>query len=373
MKLFNFFNKKPKGIEDSKFNSQQYQIEILALARTVYFSEKQNYDVVKSELLKEGLNNKQSDLVIENLKRLNTATADKFDQDLASGKIKDIKIKPNSEHIKGEVDADTVDKYIGFGAWQMDRGDFDNALELFDKAIALNERATLAYANKGSLFLQKGDSDKALHFYNKALEIEPDSVEILENKMEVLFDTMKNDSDEEEFIRTVKTILSNDAENPNALVYIIQFHLKENDLEKALKSVKKLFSIHHRKTVAIQLLLAVFNRFPYEKAVAEFSSFNKEIEPAGQYQLEYCKGLYIKGINRYDEAIALYKNLNKIQEFSWNYYQIGIMKNLQSKTDEAFKYLKLAFDMEPELKEDAKVFPELENLWDNPEFIKLIS
>ncbi|NOT94649.1 tetratricopeptide repeat protein [Ferruginibacter sp.] len=370
MGLFNFFKPKKKGIDESTFNSSQYQNEILAFVQVKYFEHRQNYETVLAELEKQGLNNEQGYVVVENLKQLNSKMANEFQQELDSGRITEIKINPNPEHKRGRVDKDQVDKYIGYGAFQMDRGDLDNALELFDKAIELDDKATLAYANKGTLFLKRGDNEKALQFYNKALEIKPNHVLILENKMDLLFEMM-NESNEIEFINTVKSILQNDPGHPNALIYIIQFYLKENNIESALKSVKILFANHHSENIAIQLLLDIFHKLPEDKALNEFETFKIILTDKAKYQLEYCKGLYLKGMGKYDEAINVYEQLNQLQEFSWNYYQMAIIKNLQNKTNEAIKLLKITFTLEPELKNDAKQFLQLQNLWGNIEFIEI--
>ena len=135
MGLFDFFRKKEEGINERTFNSKQYQDEITAYARTKYFESKQNYDTVQNLLATKGLNNEQVDFIIQRVRELNSKMTEKFQQDLDSGKITDIKVIPNPEHQKGNTDQEQVDKYIAFGAYQMDRGDLDNALELFDKAI----------------------------------------------------------------------------------------------------------------------------------------------------------------------------------------------------------------------------------------------
>jgi|GEM_PF-5142499 len=383
MGIFDFLWKKNSGIEESKFNSSQFQHEVCALALAELEENGLNPDTAIYELEKIGLSNEQikyvlnkvnvflekekkSDNAIDELKLQETD----FQKALDSGAISEIKIIPNPDHVKGNTDSDQVDKYIGFGAYQMDRGDFDNALELFDKALELDEKATLAYANKGTLYARKDDNEKALHFYNKALEIEPDNLQILENKMDLLFEMM-TESNESEFIDTVRAILRNDETNPNALIFIIQFYSKNNELEKALIDLKKLFSIYHREHVAIDLLLNTFHRLSKERALSEFVNFRKDFDEQAKYQLDYCRGLYLKGMGDFEEAIAQFEEINKIHEFSWNYYQIAIMKNRQDKIQECFKYLKTTFELEPELKNDAKQYPELQNLWLNQEFIEL--
>ncbi|NRR93370.1 hypothetical protein HSX10_17485 [Winogradskyella undariae] len=371
MGIFDFLKPKKNGIDINTFNSKQYQTEITALAQTLYFENDHNYKIVKAKLGKQGLDDNQSNVIIENLKKINSKMVNEFQADLDSGKISEIKIQPNPEHKKGNVDKDQVDKYIGFGAYQMERGDLDNALELFNKAIELDDKATLAYANKGTLFAKKGDNIKSVEFYNKALEFEPNHIQILENKMNSMYEIMATVG-EEKFIDSVKDVLNADKKSPNALIYIIQYHIKQNDRELALKNLKHLFSDYYSEQIAIQLLLQIFNSITdKEKAFIEFDKLESGLSNDAKYQMNYCKALYLKGIRNFEEAIELFKSLNKQQEFSWNYYQIGIIKNIQNKTDESIEYLKKTFELEKDLKQDAKRYSELQNLWSNPEFIKI--
>lgn len=60
-----------------------------------------------------------------------------------------------------------------------------------------------------------------------------------------------------------------------------------------------------------------------------------------------------------------------IAEFSWNYYQMAIVKNFQHKTDECLALLKKTFELEPELKTDAVSLPYLQNLSSDRNFIEL--
>lgn len=360
------------GVEINKFRSEDYQKEILEYAQKLYFQNNHRYEIVKHELFKDGLNREQADEIVEKLEKRNSEMVDDFQEKLDSGFISEIKIHPNPEHTKGNVDKDQVDKYIGFGAYQMDRGDLDNALELFDKAIELDEKATLAYANKGKLYALKNDNEKALFFTDKALDLEPNHKQIIDSKVDIVFDLFQESKiDESEFITHIKDILVKDSENPNALIYIIQYYLKNNQIDVALQSVKNLFKNYYKEHVTIQLMLDTIGQLSEEEALNQFDLIEKEVNEEAKYQLNYNKGLYLKGIGKFDEAIKLYSDLNKVQEFSWNYYQMGIMKNLQGKTDESIELLKTTFNLEPELKEDAKNFQELENLWSNSKFIEI--
>lgn len=358
------------GIDESTFRSDGFQKEIIGASIEFYFKNRNKFELVKQDLLTKGLSNKQADQVISNVKiRLNEMVND-FQSQLDSGAITEIKIQPNPEHNASNVNSEQVDKYIAYGAFQLDRGDLENALELFDKAIELDDKAVLAYANKGALYAKKEDVSKALAFYNKALEIDPNNIQVLENKMDFLFEIM-NEQNENEFIDTAKNILKVEPNHPNALIYVIQKHLKDQDFENALDGIKKLFANYHSESIAIQLLLETFHKLPHERAMSEFSIYKNEINEHAQYQLEYCKGLYLMGVKEYEQAISLYEDLNKIHEFSWNYYQIAISQNFLDKTEECLLYLEKTFALEAGLKEDAKQVPYFQNLSDNKRFMEL--
>lgn len=359
------------GTEEQVFQSEQFIQTLTDKAYDLYFRNNQDYDLVKEALLKKGLNNQQADLILEKLKSKVANSVEDFKDQMESGAISGITFKPNPEHVKGKTDREQVDRYIAYGAFQLEQNNLDNALELFDKAIELDENATLAYANKGSLYSKKGDNEKALHFYNKALSIEPNHVEILENKLDLLLETLDQEN-EKEFIATAKQILKNNPNHPNALIYVIQSNLKEGDTENALMSVKKLFANYHSESIAIQLLLDVFHQLPKEKALTEFTQFKTEINEHAQYQLEYCKGLYLMGMKEYEQSIATFEALNKLQEFSWNYYQMAIIKNFQNDSEACFRLLKKTFELESGLKQDARQIPYFQNLGSHPVFMELI-
>jgi len=361
------------GIENSVFESQGFQEDIFVKAENWYRNNILNFELVKFNLLKEGLNIAQADIIISKLRNKVSKMVNDLQEELDSGFISEIKIKPNPEHTKGNVDKDQIDRYIGYGIYQMNRGDLDNAFELFDKAIELDNNATLAYANKGKLFSLKNDHEKALYFINKALEIEPNHAQILENKVGTLFDLLiEGKISEDEFIKNINEILKRDSENPNAIFYLVQHQLRQNQLENAFQNLIKLFKINFRDIDTLKLMLDAFGHLPVESALEQFNIFENEVNDEAKYQLKYAKGLYLKGIGKFEEAIHLFEEMNTISEFSWNFYQIAIMKNLQGKTEECLEFLKSTFDLEPGLKEDAKNFPELQNIWTNPEFIDMI-
>ncbi len=539
MGLFDFF-KSSKGIESKKFNSEQYQLEILAFAHMTYFENNQKYPIVLEKLQEKGLSKVQAEHIVGKLKAKNAKMVSNFQEELDSGKITGIKVIPNEEHTKENTNKDQVDKYIGFGAYQLERGDLENALELFDKAIELDENAVLAYANKGNLYAKRGDFERAIHFYDKALSIDTtqkqifsakastldemgrfeEAVEVYEKVLsmddkdiqtlnnlgiayarkglfekalscfERLLNIDANDSDallnkfnalvhvdldgaiafykklrgllpnvpeinyiipnhlyaqgdigaidqyfehlkreaqdtifikyqghfyyakdqakalgyyneylefspkdpevlayrmhllgnmgnlqtKENFIHAIDEVLAVDKTNLHALANKTQYYNQLNDLESSLIAVKELFKHHFSDQTAIHLLQHIFSRLEDKgEILAMYDAFSSELTGDAAYQLGYCRALYLKGIRDFEESITAFHNLNKQFEFAWNYYQIAIMKNVQNKREEALTFLAKTFALDPSLKEDAKQYIELENLWADPMFIALVN
>jgi len=53
------------------------------------------------------------------------------------------------------------------------KGEHDQAILCFDKAIKIKPRFAEAYCNRGIAYAQKGEYDRAISDYNKAIEINP--------------------------------------------------------------------------------------------------------------------------------------------------------------------------------------------------------
>lgn len=521
---------------DEKFISQQFQHEMTALARTIYHENGQDMGMVKQSLLNKGLSGGQVDVVMTSISNLNGKMVSDFEQALSSGNIT-AEFIPNPAHHPGNADETQIDRYIGYGAFQLQYKNYDNALELLNKAIELGDKTGLAYANLGALHhelsnyeqsienydkaiklnskdarlyhnkalvledfgdkigasenykktlqiddrhmdalnnlgvlqISAGNYTGAVKCFNKVLVIEPTDKDALINKIStliqldlnealqfyvsikdvadlseiesiimqallakhtetnvisfleglyeaskepkyiklqslILYDKNKsasyeainiylslNPSDqfaidfkvdlafevietigEAGFIEAVDECLALDDKNPTALNYKIQILLKQQKLGEALDGVEALFIPYYQQQNTLRLFTQVYNQLDKEMAMLRFEGFAKQLDDNARYQLDYMKGLYLKGKDDYDEAIVVFSCLNEEREFSWNYYQIAIIENLNGNIERCLLNLKKTFELEPELKEDARTYVELKNLASNVSFLSLL-
>jgi len=72
-----------------------------------------------------------------------------------------------------QLDPNDADAYYNRGITYYHKGQYDRAIENFNKAIALDQNYALAYNNRGVAYDKKGQHDRAIEDYNKAIALDP--------------------------------------------------------------------------------------------------------------------------------------------------------------------------------------------------------
>jgi tetratricopeptide (TPR) repeat protein len=62
------------------------------------------------------------------------------------------------------------------------KGQYDQAISDYNKAIEINLMNAIAYNNRGLVYDKKGQYDQAISYYNKAIEINPKNAEAYYNR-----------------------------------------------------------------------------------------------------------------------------------------------------------------------------------------------
>ena len=73
-------------------------------------------------------------------------------------------------------------KLYNQGTELLEKGQYDQAIANFDKAIEINPRYAEAYNNRGIAYLRKGQYDKAISDFTKVIEINPKDAMAHENR-----------------------------------------------------------------------------------------------------------------------------------------------------------------------------------------------
>ena len=71
-------------------------------------------------------------------------------------------------------EAEDADEYCQRGIAHFEKGQYDQAISNYSKALVINHRLADVYGNRGLVYEKKGLYDLAIADYNKALEVDPD-------------------------------------------------------------------------------------------------------------------------------------------------------------------------------------------------------
>lgn len=83
--------------------------------------------------------------------------------------------------------------YYNRGTALMTKGDYDGAIQCFDKAIKVEPEFSEAYCHRGLSYYEKGNQDRALADFDKAIELNPEFVEAYYNRAVVYYDKKEYD------------------------------------------------------------------------------------------------------------------------------------------------------------------------------------
>ena len=79
------------------------------------------------------------------------------------------------------------------GAAQMAKGDYDQAVACFSKAIRIEPRFAEAYCNRGTAYYEKGYFDAAISDFSKAIEFNADFAQAYYNRAVAYHDKGESD------------------------------------------------------------------------------------------------------------------------------------------------------------------------------------
>ena len=86
-----------------------------------------------------------------------------------------------------EIDADQVEAQANLGDALLQKGELDEAVAQYYKALEIKPTYAEVHYNLGNALLREGQADEAIAHYEKALEIKPDYADVHNNLGIVLF------------------------------------------------------------------------------------------------------------------------------------------------------------------------------------------
>ncbi|RLG44327.1 MAG: hypothetical protein DRN81_04785 [Thermoproteota archaeon] len=205
-----------------------------------------------------------------------------------------------------EIDPSDAVAYTNRGTAYDNLGQYDKAIDDYNKAIEINSRYAEAYNNRGNVYHKLGQYNKAIQDYNKAIEINPNYAKAYNNRGTAYADLNQYQQAMENYNKAIKL-------NPNyAEAYYnrgITYHYDLGQYDKALKDYNKAIEINP------DFVNAYYNRGniyydlgQYDRAINDYSKvieLNLHLAINLNLAIVYIKrGIAYYNSGQYDKAIS---------------------------------------------------------------------
>ena len=210
-------------------------------------------------------------------------------------------------------------------------GDYEKAIQDYDKAIKVNPGKANAYNNRGWAYYLLKQYDRAIQDYDKAIKLDPEFALAYNNRGIAYKNLKQYDRAIQDYNKAVELDPEfNKPYNNRGNVY-----RELDDYERAILEYDKAIEIDPGYA------LAYYNRGrtyyylgQYERAIQDF---DKSIELNPDYSYTYAwRGYVYENLEQYEDAIQDYsKNIELDPEYAWAYQHRGYAYQAINKTAEA--------------------------------------
>jgi tetratricopeptide (TPR) repeat protein len=201
--------------------------------------------------------------------------------------------------------------------------DYEEALEYFKKAVAVEPGYAKGHVNLGVTYSLLGDEEQALEAFKKAVEVGPDEVDGWRN-LGITYRRMEDYSSAREAYEKVVEL---DAEDIDGLRSLGEMYFMEENYEKALDSYRKAAEKKGDEPwLQFQMGAAYFSSkqfsesaVAYQKAAALSKQSDEDLYKNSMFNLSSA---YLR-LEQYEEAVATLQQLLEIEKTADVHERLG--------------------------------------------------
>lgn len=196
-----------------------------------------------------------------------------------------------------------IEMYVQQGRLYMSKGQYDQAISEFNKALEINPKYVNAYLYRGIAYMQKGQHDQAISEFNSLLRLKPGLATAYRGLGGAYGHKGQYDQAISAFNKAIEiNPKSFQAYNDRAVSYG-----RKGEYDQAISDFNKALEINPQYLVAYNGRGNVFKKkLQYDQAI---SDFNKAIDINSRYHKAYFgKADALEKLGRIKEAIESYRN-----------------------------------------------------------------
>lgn len=134
--------------------------------------------------------------------------------------------------------------YLDDGIMDFYEGNFNSAIEKFNKSIELEKNMSVSYFYRGAAYHSIGEYDEAMLDYTKALSIDPNMTDAYYNRTKIILSRKDiQNPDIKKAVSDLEKALELDEKFADALYALAAAYKKLEDYHKALEYLEKLLQI----------------------------------------------------------------------------------------------------------------------------------
>ena len=243
-----------------------------------------------------------------------------------------------------EVHLHDAHAYFNQGNICQSKGDYDHAIEAFNKAIELKPDDADTYHNRGFTYHVKGDYDRAIEDYTKAIQLNPDSAEAYYNRGNAYREKGDFDHAVIEYTKAIQL-------NPDYIAAYsnrgIAYHGK-GDFDRAIEDYTKAIQLNPDSAEAYYNRGSAYgNKGDFDRAIGDL---NKAIQLNPDSAEVYSnRGVAYHGKGDFDRAIGDYTKAAKLNPDSTEiYYNRGNAYREKGDFDYAIADYTKAIELKPD-------------------------
>ena len=221
----------------------------------------------------------------------------------------------NKSHIKKSkkskkssvIDPQSFSYLVNFGNDYVSKGEFDLAIEQYNKALAINPKHAGILANLGNSYVGKGEFDLAIEQYNKVLAIDPNYVDVLVNLGSAYAEKDEFDLAIEQYNKA----LAIDPKHIHALFNLGNAYAREGEFDLAIEQQNKALAIDPKHIHAlVNLGNAYTEKDEFDLAIEQYNKA-LAIDPKYINTLINLGNVYARNgkfnlaIEQYNKALAI--------------------------------------------------------------------
>jgi tetratricopeptide (TPR) repeat protein len=239
---------------------------------------------------------------------------------------------------------DMHDAFNNMGIAYRKQNDYEQAIACYEKAIAIKPDKHEAFNNIGIAYHNKNDYEQAIACYEKAIAIKPDMHEAFYN-MGLAY---ANKNDYEQAIACYEKAIAIKPDKHEAFYNMGIAYRNKNDYEQAIACYEKVIAIKPDKHDAFNSMgSAYYNQNNYDQAI---SCYEKAIAiKPDKHEAFYSMGLAYDNKNNYDQAISCYEKVIAIKpDMHDAFYNMGVVYDDKNDYDQAISCYKKAIAIKPD-------------------------